>query len=440
MSHQVNLMKLILFVSVTVSFYILMTLSPQQDWPVDDEFDQEKVLDNQTFFQIKEKRSHNTTETIDLLNKIKQVKKLFLAKSSIINQIILTHDKLVILNRDSKQKQESNQKKIDEIKRIDTNSCSINLAMIFIDVNHNSYHSNTHFRMNEKLTTALTSILKYSHSTSSTSEATGNITYCVHLIIDYNTQYRAQTVIAKLKHLMPKKNDFKLIFNLHHVDAVTQPLEHLMPSLQSHFSYKPGSYYSHSLFFLSLILHRVENFHQIDKLIYLDIDVQLNGPIEQLYDYFNHFLQDNVMGIAFEQQPVYLHLLNEYRQQVGEITRNGGPPPDGLPGFNSGVLLLDLAKMRQSKLYNSLLNPQQIDLLTKKYHFKGHLGDQDFYSLISFDYEELFYVLPCQWNRQLCQWWRYHGYSHVFDDYYQCNSSIKLYHGNCNSVIPSNLL
>ncbi|KAK7085267.1 Xyloside xylosyltransferase 1, partial [Halocaridina rubra] len=46
---------------------------------------------------------------------------------------------------------------------------------------------------------------------------------------------------------------------------------------------------------------------------------------------------------------------------------------------------------------------------TSLYSFQGHLGDQDLYTLIAFDYPELFYTLPCGWNRQLCEWWRNHG-------------------------------
>lgn len=60
--------------------------------------------------------------------------------------------------------------------------------------------------------------------------------------------------------------------------------------------------------------------------------------------------------------------------------------------------------MRNSKLYSELITPQTVEKLTKKYHFKGHLGDQDFFTLIGMDHEELFYVLPCTWNRQLCTW------------------------------------
>ena len=46
------------------------------------------------------------------------------------------------------------------------------------------------------------------------------------------------------------------------------------------------------------------------------------------------------------------------------------------------------------------------------------------------------HVLDCTWNRQLCTWWRDHGYSDVFDAYFRCEGHVKIYHGNCNTPIP----
>ena len=43
----------------------------------------------------------------------------------------------------------------------------------------------------------------------------------------------------------------------------------------------------------------------------------------------------------------------------------------------------------------------QIEKLAEKYQFKSHLGDQCLYSLLSLEYPELFYNLPCGYNYQL---------------------------------------
>jgi len=72
-----------------------------------------------------------------------------------------------------------------------------------------------------------------------------------------------------------------------------------------------------------------------------------------------------------------------------------------------------------------------------RFSFKGHLGDQDFFTLLSFEHPELFYTLDCGWNRQLCTWWKTKGYEDIFDQYYQCNSKVKIWHGNCDTPIPA---
>lgn len=73
---------------------------------------------------------------------------------------------------------------------------------------------------------------------------------------------------------------------------------------------------------------------------------------------------------------------------------------------------------------------------TQHYGFHGHLGDQDLYTLIALDHPEVFYTLPCGWNRQLCVWWRDHGYKNVFDEYFTCDEELKIIHGNCKTPIP----
>lgn len=133
--------------------------------------------------------------------------------------------------------------------------------------------------------------------------------------------------------------------------------------------------------------------------------------------------------------PFPRHTFWQFRHENPK-TRVGGPPPEGLPGFNSGVMLLNLEAMRQSPLYSRLLEPAQVQQLADKYHFRGHLGDQDFFTMIGMEHPELFHVLDCTWNRQLCTWWRDHGYSDVFEAYFRCEGHVRIYHGNCNTPIP----
>ncbi|KAK3097344.1 hypothetical protein FSP39_008812 [Pinctada imbricata] len=218
------------------------------------------------------------------------------------------------------------------------------------------------------------------------------------------------------------------------VDKLAEELHEIVKEMQQLFSYKPGAYYADALFFLSIAIHRVIP-TSIDRMIMLDADLKFNADISDLYKLFREFTSSNVIGIARENQPVYRHTFSLYRSKHPG-TRVGEPPPNGLSGFNSGVLLLHLDHMRKSELYNSVINPDAVRSLTQKYNFKGHLGDQDLFTLLSMEHEELFYFLPCGWNRQLCRWWEDKGYNDVFSSYFECQGHISIYHGNCNTPIP----
>ena len=219
------------------------------------------------------------------------------------------------------------------------------------------------------------------------------------------------------------------------VKDIAMKTDEIILPMQQHFSYKPGAYYSDALFFISIGMHRVMP-DSVHRVIMLDADLKFTDDIGKLYDRFRLFSKENIIGIGYDLQPVYRHQFWKYRSE-NKGTRVGEPGPDGLQGFNSGVLMLDLDKMRHSKLYNSLINADAVRKLTEEFSFKGHLGDQDFFTLVGMKYEWLFHVLPCQWNRQLCRWWEDKGYKEIFHKYFDCADPIKIWHGNCNTPIPN---
>lgn len=227
---------------------------------------------------------------------------------------------------------------------------------------------------------------------------------------------------------------FHCQLTFHDVDTMTHELFPVVEPMQQLFSAGAGSYYSDSIFFLSVAMHRIMP-AELTHIVQLDLDVKYMSNIRELFEEFDKFQPGAVLGIAREMQPVYRHTFWQYRQE-NPHTKVGDPPPDGLPGFNSGVLLLNLQAMRQSALYNQLLDAEKVRKLADKYHFKGHLGDQDFFTLIGMEHMELFHVLHCSYNRQLCTWWRDHGYSDIFHLYFKCDGKVKIYHGNCNTPIP----
>lgn len=156
------------------------------------------------------------------------------------------------------------------------------------------------------------------------------------------------------------------------------------------------------------------------------------------------FKETALFGLAPELTPVYRHVLHAYRSKhnttFGDYyhSRNFSvnEHPRGFQGYNSGVVLMNLNRIRKSKKYQEILKETAVNNLTDKYRFKGHLSDQDFYTLIGFEYPELIQTLNCGFNRQLCLWWKNHGYNDVFDKYFRCKHKIIVLHGNCNTRIP----
>ncbi|XP_074524683.1 xyloside xylosyltransferase 1 [Halichoeres trimaculatus] len=252
----------------------------------------------------------------------------------------------------------------------------------------------------------------------------------LHFVSDPASKELGERMLQEL--LSDATFKYKVLF--HDVEALTQKLFPIVEAMQKHFSSGSDAYYSDAIFFLSVAMHHIMP-DNLTHILQLDLDLKYRTNIRDLFQEFEHFPPGAVIGITREMQPVYRHTFWQYRKENPQ-TRVGEPPPEGLPGFNSGVMLLDLGAMRTSALYNKLLDPANVAKLTEQYRFRGHLGDQDFFTMIGMEHPELFYPLACGWNRQLCTWWRDHGYGEVFQLYYRCSGPIYIYHGNCNSPIP----
>ncbi|KAM6921390.1 xyloside xylosyltransferase 1 isoform 1-T1 [Xenentodon cancila] len=252
----------------------------------------------------------------------------------------------------------------------------------------------------------------------------------LHFVSDQASQALGQRMLQEFL----QDATFKYEVTFHDVVELTQMLFPVVEAMQKYFSAGSGAYYSDSIFFLSVAMHHIMP-DSLTQIVQLDLDLKYRTNIRNLFQEFDKFPPGAVIGIIREMQPVYRHTFWQYRKENPQ-TKVGDPPPDGLPGFNSGVMLLDLSAMRASVLYNQLLQPTNVAKLADQYRFRGHLGDQDFFTMIGMEHPELFYSLACGWNRQLCTWWRDHGYGDVFQLYYRCDGPVYIYHGNCNSPIP----
>ncbi|XP_076007395.1 xyloside xylosyltransferase 1 [Genypterus blacodes] len=277
--------------------------------------------------------------------------------------------------------------------------------------------------LQEKFRVAMLSMIKHGHFME------GEV-LVLHFVSDPASQELGERM---LQEFLPDAT-FKHEVLFHDVAVLTQKLFPIVEAMQKHFSAGSGAYYSDAIFFLSVAMHHIMP-ESMTHIVQLDLDLKYRTNIRDLFQKFDHFPPGAVIGITREMQPVYRHTFWQYRKENPQ-TRVGEPPPDGLPGFNSGVMLLDLRAMRASALYNQLLEPSNVAKLAEQYRFRGHLGDQDFFTMIGMEHPKLFYTLDCGWNRQLCTWWRDHGYGDVFLLYFRCEGPVYIYHGNCNSLIP----
>ncbi|XP_075165822.1 xyloside xylosyltransferase [Haematobia irritans] len=262
-----------------------------------------------------------------------------------------------------------------------------------------------------------------------------------------------------------------IIYSLYSMHLCAEQVMDIVNTMTPYFSSTPKSYYSDALFFLSLGLHRIAD-ENMQRAILLDCDIVFRSDVRLLFNEFERFGPDHLFGLAPELTPVYRHILYRYRatytntdfgspfylpaspsqQAANEMVSEESPlvihsphklrklerhgSKHGYPGLNSGVVLLHLQRIRKSHLYHHQLQDTEVRKITSKYMFKGHLGDQDFFTLLGYEFPNLIYRLDCVWNRQLCTWWKDHGYSDVFDKYFTCKGRIKMYHGNCNARVP----
>lgn len=136
------------------------------------------------------------------------------------------------------------------------------------------------------------------------------------------------------------------------------------------------------------------------------------------------------IAMAPEQTRIYMQAFATW-QKMNPSTKIGRPPPNGKPGFNPDLMLMDLDKLRASVSYRTFFNEAKLNKLVKNYMFHSAseiptLGD--LVNLMAVDVESLFFNLGCEWNRNS------HDTSDVLEKKYNvCNADfIHVWNGNPN--------
>lgn len=188
-----------------------------------------------------------------------------------------------------------------------------------------------------------------------------------------------------------------------------------------------------ALFYLPIFMNLILP-GDVSRVILLDVDFFFYTDIKQLFDHFDNFRNTTLFGLALVQEPVYRRDFEKYREEHPG-TKIGDPPPNGRTGYSRGLTMIHLDNMRRSERYYSILLYNEVKKYAEKYQFQGTRAQQDFFVLLDAEHhEDLFYVVPCQWNRQL-----YRGLSRDvdFDKFHNCPKPIHAYHGNGVARMPT---
>jgi len=143
-------------------------------------------------------------------------------------------------------------------------------------------------------------------------------------------------------------------------------------------------------------------FKDLDSVVYLDRKLVFQDNIGFLYPVLEK-LKRSKEGIAMapEQTKTYMVAFSSW-QKMNPSTKIGRPPPNGKPGYNPDLIVMDLDKLRASASYRTFFNEAKLNQLVKNYMFHSSsdtpsLGDM--INLMAVDVESLFMNLGCEWNR-----------------------------------------
>ncbi|KAF4114712.1 glucoside xylosyltransferase 1 [Onychostoma macrolepis] len=132
---------------------------------------------------------------------------------------------------------------------------------------------------------------------------------------------------------------------------------------------------------------------EVDSLLYVDTDVLFLQPVELIWDMLTHFNSTQLVAMAPEHE----------EPRIAWYSRFSRHPYHGKTGINSGVMLMNLTRMRMTQFKNDMTS---VDLhwdellmpLLQKYKLNITWGDQDLINIIFHYNPEMVFSFPCHWN------------------------------------------
>ncbi|XP_052330657.1 glucoside xylosyltransferase 1-like isoform X1 [Oncorhynchus keta] len=139
--------------------------------------------------------------------------------------------------------------------------------------------------------------------------------------------------------------------------------------------------------FLPLILK------DLDSLLYVDTDILFLQPVEEIWSLLSLFNSTHLAAMAPEHEEPRIAWYNRFARH----------PYYGKTGVNSGVMLMNMTRIREKYFKNDMTSVplKWVELLMpllQKYKLNITWGDQDLLNIIFHHNPESLYVFPCQWN------------------------------------------
>lgn len=139
--------------------------------------------------------------------------------------------------------------------------------------------------------------------------------------------------------------------------------------------------------FLPLLLKHV------DSLLYVDTDILFLRPVDDIWALLKTFNATQIAAMAPEHE----------EPRIGWYNRFARHPYYGKTGINSGVMLMNMTRMRRKHFKNDMTGArlrwgELLMPLLKKYRLNITWGDQDLLNIMFYHNPESLYVFPCQWN------------------------------------------
>ncbi|XP_041819982.1 glucoside xylosyltransferase 1 [Chelmon rostratus] len=139
--------------------------------------------------------------------------------------------------------------------------------------------------------------------------------------------------------------------------------------------------------FLPLILK------DVDSIVYVDSDILFLQPVDRLWAFLSQLNSSQLAAMAPEHEEPRIAWYNRFARH----------PFYGRTGINSGVMLMNMTRMRSVFFKNDMTSvglrwEELLMPLLQKYKLNITWGDQDLLNIIFHQNPECLLEFPCQWN------------------------------------------